>query len=197
MKKTLLLLLILLPLAAAAAEAESLAPPPPPSAPLRIGVEFTTWQELLRLQRVNGETEASVANYKGFLVTLEKQWREGTSAWALCALAGNGQSSGGGTSPAFAFQQGSTTWNLGAIEPRYLWFLSEAIDLGIGAALVYRSVEWGTSPSITVTPANAFSATVFFDFDCRLSPRWFLRQSFGLNSADVGPFIRWGLDYEI
>lgn len=164
----------------------------------RFGFEGTTWQESLAIQPQTGQAIQSVANYKGLLVSFERQWRfktgEKTGGYALGILGGQGQASGGDSSN---YKRGSASWTLYGLQPKILWALSESIDVSVSVAAIQRQAEWPNSSTANVSAARSLNAVFFAELDCAINERFGLRQSIGLTSQDIGPFLRWALTYDL
>ncbi len=163
----------------------------------RFSFEAMTWQEILRIEKTDGSVDSSVANFKGSGFAFERQWRSDMTAWAVGASFSVGAASGGGTSPDFMYKQGDLSWLMFALEPKYIWALSEQIDLLVGATGFYRHIEWPHSSNFRVTPAPDFNGALFAGLDLVLSPQFVFRQTFGFSSVDAGPFWRFAIGYNL
>ena len=184
------LLLLALPVAAQAAPEEGTVN--------KLGVYGTVWQEPLKLQSAAGDIEQSVANYKGLLISYERQWIKKSRGFAMGGFLGAGQASGGGTStnPALNYTGASIPFSVMAIQPRYVWGLSEVIDVSVAVAGLVRTIEWPEDPNVRITTSRSMNAVLSFDLDLNLSEKLSFRQSYGFWSLDVGPFWKWGLLFQ-
>ena len=188
--KILSFLLLVLPLAASAAPEEGTVN--------KLGFFGTVWQEPLKLQSATGAVEQSVANYKGLLISYERQWIKKSRGFAMGGFLGAGQASGGdGSLPAgLAYAGASIPFSVMAIQPRYVWGVSEMIDVSLAVAGLVRTIEWPEDPLVRITTSRSVNAVLSFDLDLNLSERISFRQSYGFWSLDVGPFWKWGLLFQ-
>ena len=166
--------------------------------PRRSRVDFsaTTWQEPLQLTSASGSVDKSVANYKGMLLSYERLIHNSWGGYGFGGVVGSGSASGGGTSSAVPYQQGTLPWTLLGIQPRIFYALSDRVALGASSTLVDRNITWPGSATVQVDPSKMFNVIFTLDIDFNLSDRFGFRQSWGAWSADVGPFWRWGLTYD-
>jgi hypothetical protein len=163
----------------------------------RLGLETATFQEPLRLQLPNGAVDKSIANYKGFFATFEKQKRFQGGGYGLNVGLGSGSASGGGTSDNFNYTQGSVSWTMITLQPRMFWAISDQIDFGVSVAGVYRTAEWPEGSGMKVTAAREFGGVLFVEMDIAITAHFGMHQAYGLGSSDAGPFWRWGLSYDL
>jgi len=163
----------------------------------RFGLEFNTWQEPLQMQDSSGNSDSSVANYKGWAFNYERQLRTANGGYGLLFSIGSGQASGGSTSPNFVYGQDALSWIDFSVEPRLIWTYNEQIDTALGVAAFYRSASWPDTVTYQVQSAHPVSGVFFVELDIALSAHFGFRQAFGLESATGGPFFRWGLTYDL
>jgi hypothetical protein len=179
----------------ASAEAEASEPIPMRTRLNRIGAEYTTWQEPLRLQDVNGVVDSTLVTYRGNLLTIERTLPRTWGGYMFGIFGGAGNASAGSATSSGG--SGAGTWLMAAAQPRLYYALAENVNVGASAAAVYRSIKLPSSGSSEMTTSGSVTGIFWLDLDIAFAGRYGFRQSYGFWAKDIGGFWRWGLTIDI